>query len=491
MRPVHLRGFRRFLRWGWLFGLATQPAAAPIHVHPDYPHYFVWRGRPTILITSGEHYGAVLNLDFDYGRYLDELQVHGFNLTRTFSGTYREVPGSFNIMGNTLAPAADRFLCPWARSDTPGAADGGNKFDLTRWDSAYFERLKDFLAQAGEHGVVVELVLFCTMYDQTLWTASPMHPRNNVNGLADLGPYEVYRGKDPKLLAIQCAVVRKLVTELNPFNNLYYEICNEPYERGGLTREWNDQIIATIVDTEAALPNRHLIAQGFPAAGSAVNGLNPHVAVLNFHAASPDVVRLNYPLNRVLALDETGGADRSDRKYRTDGWRFILAGGGVYDHLDFSFTLGHEDGSAVPLPPGTPGGGGPDLRRQLGVLKRFIEGFDFIRMAPHKVAVTAHAGAAPARDSAPVARPSAWALAEVGEAYAVYVTGGPQTQVALELPAGSYRAEWVNTLTGDVELGEKISHTGGTRTLTSPPYAEDIALRLQREPIPLHRSSPR
>jgi hypothetical protein len=57
----------------------------------------------------------VLNLDIDYTRYLDVLQAHGFNLTRTFSGTYREVPGSFGITGNTLAPAPGRYTCPWAR----------------------------------------------------------------------------------------------------------------------------------------------------------------------------------------------------------------------------------------------------------------------------------------------------------------------------------------------------------------------------------------
>jgi len=87
-------------------------AAEPIKLHPDNPHYFLFRGEPTLLITSGEHYGAVLNLDFDYVRYLDVLQAHAYNLTRTFSGTYREVQGSFGITGNTLAPAPGRFLCP-------------------------------------------------------------------------------------------------------------------------------------------------------------------------------------------------------------------------------------------------------------------------------------------------------------------------------------------------------------------------------------------
>ena len=106
------------------------PGGKPIAPHPENPRYFLFEGKPTFLITSGEHYGAVLNLDFDFVPYLDELHRRGFNLTRTFSGTYREVPGSFKIAGNTLAPAPGRYAAPWARSATPGAADGGNKFDL-------------------------------------------------------------------------------------------------------------------------------------------------------------------------------------------------------------------------------------------------------------------------------------------------------------------------------------------------------------------------
>src|SRR5436305_10065654 len=99
--------------------LAAVPARTapmpPIALHPDNPHYFVFRGKPTVLIGSTEHYGAVLNRDFEYFRYLDELHARGLNVTRTFSGVYREVPGSFNIRGNTLAPAPGRYLAPWAR----------------------------------------------------------------------------------------------------------------------------------------------------------------------------------------------------------------------------------------------------------------------------------------------------------------------------------------------------------------------------------------
>ena len=47
----------------------TRGVREAISLHPENPHYFLWRGRPTILITSAEHYGAVLNLDFDFRRY--------------------------------------------------------------------------------------------------------------------------------------------------------------------------------------------------------------------------------------------------------------------------------------------------------------------------------------------------------------------------------------------------------------------------------------
>jgi len=454
-----------------LAGVGTS-GAGPIRLHPDNPHYFDFRGRPTVLITAAEHYGAVMNLDFDYGRYLDELQAHGFNLTRVFSGTYREVAGSFHITGNTLAPAAGRFICPWARSTTPGASDGGNKFNLTQWDEVYFARVKDFIAQADRHGVVVELVLFCTMYDDKLWDASPMNVRNNVNGIGGVGRNEVYNARNADLLAAQQAVTRKLVAELNRFDNLYFEVCNEPYERAGLTSQWNDRIVAAIVEAEASLPKKHLIAQGFPPSPRAISGLNPHVSVLNFHAAKPDSVRLNYSLNRVIAFDETGGADRSDRKYRTEGWEFLLAGGGVYDHLDLSFTPDHEDGMAAPLPPGTPGGGGPELRRQLAILKRFLEGFDFLRMKPDPSIV---------REPLP-GNVSVQVLAEPGRAYAVHVKGATQVDLVLDLPGGSYRAEWIDTKTGQAAKTESFEHAGGSRTLVAPVYSEDIALRVKRQP---------
>src|SRR6185369_4485739 len=154
-RPNHFAAItlKCFLA-SWIFAVPQSALARskPLALHPANSHYFLFHGKPAVLITSGEHYGAVLNLDFDYVAYLDALKQDGLNLTRTFTGAYVEPVGAFKIDRNTLGPAPGRFICPWARSATSGYANGGNKFDLTKWDDAYFKRLKDFCTQAGKRG---------------------------------------------------------------------------------------------------------------------------------------------------------------------------------------------------------------------------------------------------------------------------------------------------------------------------------------------------
>src|SRR5712692_3384280 len=86
-----------------LTGIAALAAAENdkrLRLHPRNPHYFLFRGKPTVLITSGEHYGAVLNLDFNYVKYLDTLVHDGLNGTRTWSGAYCETSTAFSIAHN-------------------------------------------------------------------------------------------------------------------------------------------------------------------------------------------------------------------------------------------------------------------------------------------------------------------------------------------------------------------------------------------------------
>ena len=98
-------------------GALLLAVVAVLQLHPENPHYFLFRGKPAVLVTSGEHYGAVINADFDYRAYLAELRRRNLNHTRVWAGAYREVPGNFSITKNTLAPAADRFVAPWPAVD--------------------------------------------------------------------------------------------------------------------------------------------------------------------------------------------------------------------------------------------------------------------------------------------------------------------------------------------------------------------------------------
>jgi len=444
--------------------------SSPLAQHRSNPHYFLFRGQPTVLITSGEHYGAVLNRAFDYTMYLETLAWDGLNLTRIFTGAYVEHPGAFTIVRNTLAPEPGQFICPWKRSDTPGARDGGSRFDLQIWDPEYFRRLDGFLGTASKHGVVVEVCLFCPMYEDTQWERSPWFPENNINGVGKVARADVYTtDKSQGLLAVQEAMVRKIVTEVNRFDNLYFEICNEPYF-GGVTLAWQAHIADLIAATEAGLPNRHLISQNIANGAQKVEQPHPKVSILTFHYANPpEAVTMNYGLDRVIGENETGFQGTGNTHYRMEAWEVLLAGGGLYNNLDYSFTAGHEQGDFA-YPQTQPGGGSATLRRQLRVLKEFLAGFDFVKMRPDQEVV--RGGLQEGQ--------RARALAKAGKQYAIYVFGGKQATLSLDLPAGTYAAEWVDPVTGAVARREKAQTAEGAISLSSPDFDEDIALRIQR-----------
>src|SRR5262249_1721778 len=185
--------------------------------------------------------------------YLDELKAAGLNDTRIFSGAYSEPWGE---PSNTLNPPEGRLLAPWARSATPGYADGGKKFDLVKWDDAYFERHREFIGEAGKRDVVVELTLSCSWYDDKQWHLSPLCARNNVNGVDDRDSKRVNSLQSGDVLKYQEAMVRKVVAEVNDLDNVFFEICNEPGAEG----DWMDHMAEIIWEAEGKLPNRHLMA---------------------------------------------------------------------------------------------------------------------------------------------------------------------------------------------------------------------------------------
>lgn len=468
-----------------LFSCRTE--YSPLSLHPDNQHYFLFRGKPAILVGSTEHYGAVMNLDFDYTRYFDELSSKGLNITRTFSGIYVEPQGAFGIAKNTLAPLPGKFICPWIRSNQPGYRGGGNKFDLTQWDDTYFERLKDFIAEAGKRNIVVELDLFSNFYDTLQWKLSPLYFTNNVNNLEPIFDHkEVLSLRHPEILKIQEEMVRKILIECNEYDNLYYEVCNEPYF-GDLQAldSWEEHMTNVVAETENELPNKHLISQNIQNGSLKIGNPHPSVSIFNFHYAKPPVaVEMNYGLNKPIGDNETGFNGIEDVHYRTEAWDFLTAGGALFNNLDYSFTTDNEDGSFVVVP-GQPGGGGATLRNQLKTLKSLFDELDFIKMKPSGSMLI---------DSIKV-NASVRILAQEGEQYLIYIkrsvtvkAGSSESEInegfpyeiPLLLPAGDYKGTWIDPLTGQRTRFLITKHAGGEYHFTTPPVGEDLALKITR-----------
>jgi len=472
------------------FSLAAPLRAEPIRLHPENPHYFLFQGKPTVLITSAEHYGAVVNRDFDYVAYLDTLQAWRLNYTRIYPGFLFEPVDKF-IKGNTLAPKPEGLVLPWTRSDQPGYRLGGHRFDLSRWDSAFFSRLKDFVAKAGERGVVVEVCFFNAQYADT-WPISPLYHENNVQGVGRCGHQDVQTLKHADLVQVLDQYVRKITTEVNEFDNVILEICDEPALTGtpfALAGPWIAHEIDVIRQTEEGLPKRHLIAQQVegPVGGPCDFSNDPRVAVVTTqYVWDADVEQMGgmkaldakYDCGKPIELNETNyypvwySGDKVAAS-RVEAWEFIVGGGAGFNHLNGVFTVANPTGNT------------PDnqqILQALRNLREFINSFEYLKMRPDRGIVT---GGVPADALCRV-------LGEPGRQYALYLhhskgakgscytvtPGNYQENLTLRLPAGVYQVDWVEPASGRTIRADKITHEGGDRTLSTPSYTVDIALRI-------------
>lgn len=470
-----------------VFYSGTPYAQNVIRLCPDNHHYLVYQDKPIILITAAEHYGALVNTEFDYVAYLNALQKRGMNYTRIFSGAYIEGEKDIQWMGysNTLAPKPGKLTCPWKRGNVPGYANGGNKFNLDQWDEAYFERIKDIVKQAAARSIIVEFTLFGNQYSNSIYAWSPLYPDNNIQHVGikrEKGFLDFQSLKDPLLVARQEAMVIKIVKELNEFDNLYYEISNEPYNevKDPLPADqWHAHIINLIRETEKDLPKKHLIASN-----QAILS-NPSVDIANYHYVHiPDLPRFDslLLLNKVIGMDETMGSlkDADADDVRVEAWDFILHGGGVYNNLSWEHT--------PEKPAGTPGA--DTVHQYLGYLQKFISSFDYTKMkySPELLIKTPGKAitrllAAPGSQYALYIHHSKPDIAEPPRGTAVWkYEAGRSTfrdTAALYLEAGRYTAQWYNPATG-ARIGKPAvwKQQKGSRTFHTPFFTTDIALKI-------------
>jgi hypothetical protein len=225
---------------------------------------------------------------------------------------------------------------------------------------------------------------------------------------------------------------------------------------------WQERVAEWITSGEAARPDRHLIAQNYSNFGLPVKNIIPGVSILNFHYAFPSAVIANYGLCKALGYDESGFLGQSDEVYLRQAWNFMLSGGSSFDGLDYSFTTGREDGTDTV--PNGPGGGSPALRHQLGLLAGFLKELPLAEMHPDFEIVKQAGGTY-----------SHTLKSSLGH-YAIYLDGRGPAEIVLQLPAGDYSAEWLDTASGKTTPVEKFQHRGGGKKLLSPPFKNGIAL---------------
>jgi hypothetical protein len=492
-----------------------------LSIHPGNPRLFQYRGRPTVLLTATEHYGSVMNRAFDFEEYLDDAARHGMTVTRLFL-LFRELQNPVNPY-STCKPESTDYISPFLRVGPARALDGQPLYDLDRDNPVFYDRLHRFMGLAQDRGIAVEAVLFSHTYGPEIWALNPLNPANHVNTDVEAIHWSEYTTcRHPGLLARQRSYLRRIVTELNPYDNVFFEVCNEP---GGWFPGWNEApspeevnqwmctMAGDIRGIEASRPRRHLIAgqeafayrlpgeeqnllDVYQFAGTSFDGMP--FDVVNMHPLSNMRFRgRHYNLGRFmqaelhlrafrdycldlsaeprpLNLDEDNCASqyRDPRGWiihRKRAWTALLCGA-HYDVIDFSIIIGR--------PAGTPESR-EGLRRCFGHLSRLFHSLDLVhgRPLPHLI------GSVPD----PVC---ASAFGVPGEELLLYLADarewgetsqGEEIDGALEIrltPSCSV----VRPSDGAISYAMPLEVESGTAVIELPRFADDLALYLRRQP---------
>jgi len=243
--------------------LAPAKAAGPLSVNSSNPPFFVDSNGKAVYLT-----GVHLNNDLvdrsdkavlDFTSYLNFLQQYEHNFMRLWAWEQAAW-----INESTAKITFDPL--PYQRKGPGTALDGGRKFDLTRFNQTYFDRLRSRVVEAGQHGIYVSVMLFQGFSSQRKnigggnpWTGHPFNASNNINGINgdpsgnDNGE-EVHSLIVPAITSLQEAYVRKVVDTLNDLDNVLYEISGDAPVS---SREWQYYMINYLKNYQATKPKQH------------------------------------------------------------------------------------------------------------------------------------------------------------------------------------------------------------------------------------------
>lgn len=445
-------------------------ASSPLRVSSSNSRYFTDANGKAILLV-GDHtwytlqdggYGSSPPV-FDYFAYLNFLQANNINFFRFFVW---EQSRCSELVG------CDWYYdpSPYQRKGPGNAYDGKPKFDLTQFDQAYFDRLRERVIEAGQRGIYVSIQLFdgFSVVDKgygpsptSPWPGHPFNKNNNVNDI-DGDPNNNNEGEEtqtlsiPEITSLEEAYVKKVIDTVNDLDNVLYEICNES-NGGNDETQWQNYMIDLIHDYEAGKPKQHPV--GFTVQWP--GGNNSDLFASNADWISPNADGGYY-----------------DEPPPTDGAKVIL---NDTDHLCYpcgdrnwmwkSVMRGYNPAFMDPYDcQGDPSPSGCDpndpdwvsLRKNLGYALAFSKRMNLDVMIPHgELSSTGYA----------LANPS-----PVNGEYLVYLPFGGTVTIDLSATPGTLIVEWLNSETGETTFDNPI--TGGKTVTLTPPFDGDGVLYL-------------
>lgn len=466
-------------------GAEAAAIAGPLRRNPADTRYLVDpTGKPVYL--TGSHTWASLQDNgngypppqFDYTKYLDFLTANNHNFFRLWTWEQSRW---------TLETADDNYWfypdTPYVRTGPGNALDGKAKWDLTQFNQAYFDRMRQRIIAAGARGIYVSIMLFdgwSVVSDQdpqlnNPWKGHPFNAANNINGINgdvnnDNNGRETHTLAVPAVTALQEAYVKKVIDTVNDLDNVLYEIDNEgPNE----SLPWQKHMVDYIRGYEAGKAKQHPIG----VTGRYEWSVDSLVATgADWISPGGNAYQSNPPVNTTSAVI----INDTDHLWGIGGDR-------VWVWKNFTRGLNPifmdcYDGAGYGV-----GGAGCNfsdptwvkLRANMGYTRQYAERMNLAAVTPRQsLCSTAYCLANPTSGSAE---------------FLVYQPGSGAFTVNLSGVSGALNVEWLNPDTGAKSAGNAVQG-GAVRTFT-PPFGGDAVLYLyqttvQPTPTPTATATP-
>jgi hypothetical protein len=433
-----------------------------LRVDPVNPRYFSDGNGRTVYLTGSHTWANFQDAGesdpppvFDYSAYLDFLETNHHNFFRLW--TWEQAKwASWTTNPIWFDPL------PYQRPGPGTALDGKPKFDVTRFNQAYFDRLRARVIQAGERGIYVSIMLFDGFSIDAkvsgpgnAWPGHPYNARNNINGIDGDANHngqgeETHTLQIPAVTAVQEAYVRKVIDTVNDLDNVLYEISNESPSN---SQDWQYHMINFIKSYEATKPKQHPVGMTVEYPG----GDNAELFTSPADWVSPN---------------ETGGY--KDDPPAADGSKVVLIDtdhlwgdyGGDRQWMWKSFTRGYNPIFMDCYAAIYCEGGNPyaptvvSLRRNMGYALTYANRMKLAGMTPRPdLCSTSYCLAHPAAN---------------GAQYLIYLPAGGSASVDLSDASGALSVEWFNPSNGTTSEGGTT--LGGSSRSFTPPFRGDAVL---------------